>query len=70
MEIKIKVEELKKDKLYLHTNFGKGNMGKTKFDAHFMLPNFALIVKIKEKSYRINQTDIIEEIINQLNKKS
>jgi len=68
MEINIKVEEVKKDGLYLNQEFGKGVMGKLEFSAHFMLPNMALIVEVNDKKYRVNQTDIIEQIINQLSK--
>ncbi len=64
--ISIPVEVVPEKAMYLNMHYGEGTLGKTKFDASFQLPNYALVVTVKGKKYRVSQQDIITAIIDSL----
>lgn len=62
-QITVKVKEEKEPfPLRMTTHYGDGTLGKVKFDAAFVLPTFALQIKIGKKQYLVDQRDVIEQV--------
>ena len=62
-ESTVEVKEVEEKTMYLTQQFGEGTLGKTKFNASFVLPSMGLIVTVEKKRYLVSSQDIIEGII-------
>jgi len=63
-KIEIEVEELSGKALHLTQHLGNGTLGKTKFDACFVLPTMSLLVEVDKKKYLVDSQSLIKSIID------
>lgn len=62
-EIKVEVEKLDKNAMFLKQHLGSGKLGDTEFDATLALPTMSMIVEVGGERYMVKSQSLISAIV-------